>query len=259
MQKKDLPIGFFDSGIGGLSVLKYATEQMPNEHFIYYGDNANAPYGTKQEGEIQELSLGCGEFLYNKGVKAIVMACNTATSAAVYMMRDKYRIPVVSIEPAVKPAVEACGDGKILVLATPATITQERYHQLIKRLGCTDRVINMPCPGLVELIETGDFSSPEIDRYIADKFEGLKGQLISGIVMGCTHYSFISDKIKKIADEMLAGDKVIYDGMYGTVRHLRHVLEENGLINDGGGPRTVEYYSSANGGTLELFRKIMER
>ena len=120
------PIGFFDSGVGGISVLKTAWRLMPYENYIYYGDNINAPYGEKTEEQIKALSLAAGGFLFAKGVKAIVMACNTATSAAVKIMREKYNIPVVSMEPAVKPALLASGEGKVLVLATPATVTQAR-------------------------------------------------------------------------------------------------------------------------------------
>ena len=112
MKDRKLPIGFFDSGVGGLSVMKHAMKVLPTENFIYYGDDANAPYGTRTEEEIKELSLACGEFLYQKGVKAIVMACNTATSIAVYKMREKYQIPVISIEPAVKPAYEGRKDPR---------------------------------------------------------------------------------------------------------------------------------------------------
>ena len=135
MYRRRMPIGFFDSGIGGLSVLMCAMRELPREKFIYYGDNLHAPYGSKTEAEIKELSLECGKFLYEKGVKAIVMACNTATSASVKLMRDLYNMPVISIEPAVKPACEAQGNGKVLVMATHATIAQQRYRALLSRLG----------------------------------------------------------------------------------------------------------------------------
>ena len=257
MKDKKLPIGFFDSGVGGLSVMKHAMEKLPTENFIYYGDDANAPYGTRTEEEIKELSLACGEFLYRKGVKAIVMACNTATSIAVYKMRELYQMPVISIEPAVKPAFENRANGKILVMATPATIQQTRFKELKSRVGCEEYVIDMPCRGLVELLETGDFDDPRIEAYIREKFDVLKGEEIDGIVMGCTHYSFIADKICRIAKEYFSGKCEIYDGMYGMVNHLKNVLAQEDLLNDSGNG-TAELYSSLEG-SMETFKRILER
>lgn len=258
MDKRGLPIGFFDSGVGGLSVLCHAVGELPCENFIYYGDDAHAPYGTKGEQEIKELSLACGEMLYQKGVKAIVMACNTATSAAVLLMREKYQIPVISMEPAVKPASESAAKGKIIVMATPSTIAGARYQALTRRVGCVDRLFNLPCDGLVELLETGEFENPEIEAYIRRKFSALEGQVVSGIVIGCTHYSFVSDLIAQIAREMFQGACEIHDGMFGTVRQLRRVLRQRGLEANVPGGR-VELYTSGSGDTLEIMRKIMRQ
>lgn len=257
MERREYPIGFFDSGVGGLSVLKHAIQMLPNESFIYYGDNANAPYGEKSEEQIQTLSMACGEFLYKKGVKALVMACNTATSAAVQRMRARYNLPVISIEPAVKPAFAAARSGRIVVMATPATLAQQRYHALVERVGCADRLINLPCAGLVELIETGELGDPRIEEYLRRRFQPLAGQLVDGIVMGCTHYSFIAAQIRNIAQEYVQGEAQIFDGMFGMVRHLGEVLRHEHL--DAPGPaRPVQLYSSANGAVLEVFRKLLE-
>lgn len=237
------PIGFFDSGIGGISVLNCARRELPSENFIYYGDNANAPYGDKTEEEIQNLSLAGGEFLVKKGVKAIVVACNTATSASIRLIRDKYNIPVVSMEPAVKPAAIAQNATQIMVLATAATLSQHRFLDLLERIGCAKMTILVPCAGLVEILEDGDFTKPEIEEYLDEKFAPHAGKNISGIVIGCTHYSFIADKIAAAAKRFLVGECRIYDGMDGTVRQLRRVLEENNLVNKSGNG-AVEYYSS---------------
>jgi len=255
MNDKHLPIGFFDSGIGGLSVLKHAMKKLPKENFIYFGDDANAPYGTRSEEDIRELTLACGEILFRKGVKAIVMACNTATSIAVREMRERYRIPVISIEPAVKPAAENRKNGRIIVMATPATILQSRFKELKKRVGCEEYVIDMPCDGLVELLESGDFDDPRILAYLDRKFSPIKGEEIDGIVMGCTHYSFIADKIVQIAPKYFTGDCRIFDGMYGMVNHLQRVLENEQLLNDTGCGK-VELYSSLEG-SADTFRKIL--
>ncbi len=256
MDKKHCPIGFFDSGVGGLSVLRHALTKLPKEDFIYYGDDKNAPYGEKTEDEIRRLSLNCGEFLYNKGVKLIVVACNTATSVSIREMRDIYNIPILSMEPAVKPALTALeGDGKVLVMATPATISQKRYNLLLERLNCKDKVINMKCGGLVELIEKGDFDAPELEDYLEKKLAPLKGMRIDAIVMGCTHYSFVSEHIRNTALKYVDGKAEIFDGMYGVVRYLKHTLDETGLANDSGTGK-VEFYSSAQNETA-LYKKLL--
>jgi len=257
MTKNDLPIGFFDSGVGGLSVLCHAVSRMPRENFIYFGDSANAPYGTKSEEEIKELSMDCGEFLYQKGVKAMVMACNTATSASVIRMREKYQMPVISIEPAVKPAAESRNPGQILVMATPATITGQRYQGLVDKVGCRDRILDLPCGGLVEMLESGEFQNPDIEVYIREKFGRIAGKTIGAIVIGCTHYSFVVDTIYGIARELLAGKCEIFDGMYGTVRQLQRILREDGLENTGG-CGSVELCSSGDQHSLAVYRRILE-
>lgn len=256
MDLRNRPIGFFDSGVGGLSVLIHAAKELKNENFVYYGDDKNAPYGEKSEEEIKALAIACGEFLYGKGVKAMVMACNTATSIAVQRMREIFQVPVISIEPAVKPACEATAGGKILVMATPATILQKRYNSLVDRLGCRDRVINMPCDGLASLLESGDFSQPAIDDYIRRKFKPIEGEEISGIVLGCTHYSFIAQTIQKHAKDMFAGACALYDGMYGMVRQLGAVLKERGLDAPGPGGN-IALYSSGGEKMVEVFRKVI--
>ncbi len=258
MDEREKPIGFFDSGVGGLSVLLHAVKELKNENFIYYGDDKNAPYGEKSEEEIKELTIQCGQFLYGKGVKAIVMACNTATSIAVQRMREIFQIPVVSIEPAVKPACEANAQGKILVMATPATILQKRYNNLVDRLGCRDRVVNLPCDGLAQLLESGDFAQPAIEDYLRRKFAPIEGETIAGIVIGCTHYSFITGKIQAVAQELFQGDCAIYDGMYGMVRQLGVVLRENGLDSPGPGGE-ISLYSSGGDRMIRIFEKVIRQ
>lgn len=258
MCDKNLPVGFFDSGIGGISVLKEAFDIMPFENFIYYGDNRNAPYGEKTEDEIKELTLACGELLYRRGVKAIVIACNTATSATVLLMREKYNIPVISMEPAVKPAVAALNSGIVLVLATPATVGQQRYKRLLTTVGHEDRVVSIGCPGLVDLIETGDFDSPEIDRYIANRLVAFEGTEIDGIVLGCTHYSFIRENIARHANAHFKGLRRIFDGNGGTVRQLKKVLEENGILNDPEEKGSVRFYTSAEESLIPFFERLFD-
>jgi len=253
------PIGFFDSGVGGISVLKTAFMKMPYENYIYYGDNKNAPYGEKTEERIKELSLAAGEFLFKKNVKAIVMACNTATSAAVLMMRERFSIPVISMEPAVKPALET--QGKIIVLATLATVSQARYIGLIERLSARDKVISVGCGGLPELIERGETGGTQVLGCIEKCLSGINRDMrVGAAVLGCTHYSFIESLIKSRIDKTFNADCRIFDGRHGTVRRLRDVLEIEGLLS--GEDKTaggIEFYSSRGDDTSfykEMFNKF---
>ncbi|MEG0834301.1 MAG: glutamate racemase [Christensenellaceae bacterium] len=257
MSVNNLPIGFFDSGVGGVSVLKETVKALPYEDYLYYGDSANTPYGTKSEEQIKELSMRCGDFLYQKGVKMIVIACNTATSITVAAMRKKYNIPIVSIEPAVKPAFEKYHQN-IMVLATPATLQQKRYGELLKKIGAGDCIINIECGHLAELVEKGNLQTPHIKAYIYDKIKHLRGQQIDGIVIGCTHYSFISDQIKDVVKKMCGGACEVFDGMYGTARHVKEVLQQSSILSDSTHKGTVKFFSSNDDtAVFEKFFKIL--
>ncbi len=258
MSNSSKPIGFFDSGVGGVSVLKEAVKLLPNENFIYYGDNANAPYGTKTEQEIQDLSLACGDFLISKGVKAIVMACNTATSVAVRQMREQYSIPVISIEPAVKPAMETSYDGDIIVLATEGTLAQPRYNLLLERLHATERVINVQCKGLVTLIEKGKINSKEMDEYIRCIFAPYSSHRVDTVVLGCTHYSFVKNKIKQFLYENFHGNRHVIDGNGGTVRQLKRVLEEKGLLTASTKKGKITFFSSGDRKFIRLMKRLYQ-
>lgn len=258
MEDRNRPIGFFDSGVGGLSVLRHAREQLPNENFLFYGDCANVPYGEKTPEEVRRLTMSCCDRLYQMGAKALLIACNTATSAAIHAMREKYRMPVVSMEPAVKPASLSEKPGKILVMATPGTIGSERYAGLVERIGCRDRLIDVPCGGLADLLEQGEFESPAVEAYIKEKLQPFAGQEISGIVIGCTHYSFVAEQIRQTARAMLRGACDLYDGMYGTVRHLGVLLREQQLASDTPGGQ-VQLFASGDPKHLEIMKRILER
>lgn len=251
------PIGFFDSGVGGISVLKTAFGLMPDENYIYYGDSANAPYGERTEEDIKTLSLEAGSFLFSKGVKAIVMACNTATSAAVKMIRAKYNIPVISMEPAVKPALAASKSGKVLVLATPATVTQSRYLMLLKRLGAVGRVINIGCSGLVELVENGRTDEQSIHVYLDKKLRSIEGESVTSAVIGCTHYSFVENQIKSYLQYKFDPNVSMYDGRHGTVRQLRRVLQEKDMLCKSGGG--ITFFTSGQASTIATYRELFKR
>lgn len=255
----DKPIGVFDSGLGGVSVLKEALAQLPNENYIYYGDNLHAPYGDRSEAEISQFTYSCADILMQKGVKAILLACNTATATCIYQIRAMFNIPVISIEPAIKPACEHPGDGKVLMLATTATTTLERYQMLQRRMPDPDRVINVPCPGLVDRIERGIFDDDAFDdlleRYLAP-YEGMK---VDGIVLGCTHYIFIKNAVSRYAKAHFNGDCLLYDGNRGTVRQMGVVLRQRG-IESYSGSANVEFYTSGDPERVyPLFKLLIER
>lgn len=251
----ELPVGFFDSGVGGLSVLKEAMRVLPRENFIYYGDNKNAPYGTKKKDEIRELTFRGVQFLLEKGVKAVVVACNTATSVAVEDLRESYPdLPVISMEPAVKPALALVQeDGWALVMATPATISQQRYASLLEHMYHGDRVINLACPGLPELVEQGHVDSPELLSYLEGKFLPLRDRKVQALVLGCTHYVFAEKAIAKAAGKVWGKVPIIH-GNRGTVLQLRRVLQHRGIEAAHGGE--VQFFSS--GEDLSVYDRLMQ-
>ena len=226
-------IGIYDSGVGGAAVLRTAQKLLPQERYILYADFDNAPYGDKSKKEIQDLAKAGVERLSHKGVKAVVVACNTATSAAVDELRAQFAMPIIGMEPAIKPAAESVEHGKILVFATHATLRLMKFQKLSDSLGGKN-IVPVECPGLSTLIESERPGSPLIGRYLEDVLSGFERREISAAVIGCTHYSYIEEEIKKAT-----GCDVVFDGRYGTARHLKNILIENDMLGaDGPG---VEY------------------
>lgn len=243
MDNKNRPIGFFDSGVGGLSVLKEALKVMPNEDYIYFGDSKNAPYGMKSAKEVRDLTFKAVEFLLDKGVKGIAIACNTATSAAVAELRRVYPdLPLVGIEPALKPAVELNNEGDILIMATAMTLKEEKFKKLMERYKERASIIPVPCPGLMEFIEEGKFQGEEIEEYLLDKINTYKREKIASIVLGCTHYPFIKETLINIVGK----DVDIIDGGLGTAKELRRRLNENGLLTNSNNKGSIEIINSSN-------------
>ena len=241
MDKKDLPIGFLDSGVGGLSVMREAIKIMPNENYIYFGDSKNAPYGVKPTKEIRDLTFNVVDFLIEKGIKGLVVACNTATSAAVSELRRVYPdIPLVGIEPAIKPAVELNRSGKILIMATPMTIKQEKFNLLLNKYKEKAEIVPIPCAGLMEFIEDGILSGEELEEYLEEKLSIYDKSEISSIVLGCTHYPFVKDVIAKI----VGSNVIIMDGGEGTAREIKRRLREKNLLTDRIKKGNVDIYNS---------------
>ena len=255
-EKSELPIGFMDSGLGGLSVLIEAVKEMPGEDFLYFGDSANAPYGVRPQEEIKKLTFSVVDILMKRGIKGLAVACNTATSAAVRSLREDYPdFPIVGIEPAIKPAVEKNHGGRIIVLATPMTIAQEKYKNLVEKYrGGTD-LVSVACPGLMEFVEEGDLNGPELFEYFEEHLKPYLSADTETIVLGCTHYPFIRPRLR----EYLNNDSIeIIDGSLGTARELKRRLKEAGLLRDTSrkGKITIEN-SSGNPAMAERSRLLL--
>ena len=243
LNKKEMPIGFLDSGLGGISVLREALKIMPNENYIYFGDSKNAPYGTKTKKEIRDLTFNTVEFLLEKGAKGIVVACNTATSAAVAELRLVYPdIPLVGIEPAIKPAVELSKKGNILMMATPMTVKQDKFKYLLNRYKDKADIVPIPCEGLMEFVENGVFEGEELKAYLRGKLSGYDSSNTSSIVLGCTHYPFVSEAIKNV----IGNDVEIIDGGLGTAKEIKRRLAVKDLLNDSQEKGKIEVYNSSD-------------
>lgn len=229
---KELPVGFLDSGLGGLSVLKEAVKLMPAESFIYYGDSANAPYGTKDTETIRALTFAAVEKLLKMGIKGLAVACNTATGAAVKELRAAYpHMPIVGIEPAVKPASEMSRGGTVLVLATPMTIKQDKFRALLARYSDNTHIVPVECAGLMEFVENGDLDSDVLDAYFNEHLLPYLANDTETIVLGCTHYPFLRPHLREFL-----GDRNIniIDGSRGTSAELHRRLSDAGLLKERG-------------------------
>lgn len=226
--KRYLPIGVFDSGLGGISVLRELVREMPGENYIYYGDSANAPYGVKTHSEITEFCENAVEKLLAHGVKAVVIACNTATSVAAGYLRQKYSdLPIVGEEPALKPAVENSCGGTCVVMATKATLEGEKFHALLEKYAVGKKVVPIPAPKLVEFVESGVFGGEKVESYLEELFAPLGGEKPESVVLGCTHFPFVVSAVKKVL-----GDGVkIYDGGHGAALQTKRVLDGKGLLS----------------------------
>jgi glutamate racemase len=262
-KKCDNPIGIFDSGIGGLSVLSEAINVLPNEDFIYFCDEKHAPYGSRKPAELKNLIDEAVSFLIEKKVKAMVLACNTATSISIDYLREKYPIPIIGMEPAVKPAIGESKAGKVVVLATPVTLEQEKFSKLKEKIDKFHEVIVLPAANLAGMIEEHlvenngkKVYSEKIESYLEKLFSHLDLSDISAVVLGCTHYIFIKPYLKKI----LPGRVDIIDGNMGTVFHLKKVLESKNLLSDKKEKGSIRFYSSGYDelDIRKVFDKIME-
>ncbi len=250
--KREQAIGFFDSGLGGVSVLAAAINELPYERFLYLGDNANAPYGTKSDGEVLDLTAAGAERLMNSGIKALVVACNTASGIAAESLRQRYAIPIIALEPALKVAAQNHENGTILVLATPLTLNSEKYQKLFSQYG--NHAVSLPCPGLMEFVEREELDSPALDRYLDDLFAPFLGDGIDSAVLGCTHYLFLKEAVRRHLPEKVK----IIDSNQGVVRQLKNKLIQNGLLSESHKTGNVTFLSTGGSEKTRQMERMLQ-
>lgn len=253
------PIGMLDSGFGGLFVLKTVKEYLPHESFVFYGDNGNAPYGTKSREEIILLVKQGVEVLLQYNIKCLLIACNTATSATIDELRQTMSFPVVSMEPAIKLASDKSnGQGKILMMATPATCQMDRYQELKTRIDKRHQVQDILCYGLVEAIENNILENESFEPILQGLLSQYDGEEIAGIVLGCTHFPYIGPEIQAYAQEHFRGSCTLYDGSNGTAQHLQRVLQQNQLVASECAKQHIELLTTGKqANVLPMMRKIL--
>lgn len=249
MANREHPIGVFDSGVGGLSVLRSIREQMPNENVIYFGDQGHVPYGPRSMEQIQNFSEGITRFLLSHNSKIIVVACNTASAAALKYLRATFPdVQFVGMEPAVKPAAEKTQTGKVGVLATPATFQGALYASVVERFGAGVELFQHTCPGLVGQIEKGDLESNTTRAILEDALTPMLEKNIDTVVLGCTHYPFVIPLIEEMVGEHVR----VIDPAPAVSRQVRRLLEAKGLLNEVGETGPMEFFTSGDAAAMEM-------
>jgi glutamate racemase len=245
------PIGIFDSGIGGVSVLRAVHALLPHEDVVYFGDTAHLPYGEKTMDAILRYSDAVTRFLIARGCKLIVIACNTASAAALVELRKRHpEVSFIGMEPAVKPAAEQTQTGTVGVIATTATFQGELFASVVERFAKGVNVIHQPCPGLVQQIEAGRLDTPDTEVMLRSWLEPMVKQNIDALVLGCTHYPFVAPAIRKI----VGGNVRIIDPAPAVARQVQRVLEQKELLSMKPHEGEVVYYTS---GDVGKFRQTL--
>ena len=249
------PIGIYDSGVGGLTVLRAVRELLPHEDLLYFADQAKVPYGNRPLEEVRALAEGVTRYLMDQGAKLIVVACNTASAAALKHLRALYPdFPFVGMEPAVKPAAEQTLSGKVGVLATPSTFQGEMYASVVERFAKDVQVFQATCPGLVKQIEKGYLITPKTRRILEEALKPMMKEGVDTLVMGCTHFPFVIPLIREIAGE----DVRVIDPAPAVARQVKRVLEAGGLLRTGDSAGKTVFLTSAEAGKLEdLLPKLL--
>lgn len=256
----DAPIGVFDSGIGGLSVLKYIRATLPNEDLLYFADSGFAPYGGKPEDEIVARSLAIAEFLMQYNTKALVVACNTATAAAIKALRQRYpALPLVGVEPGLKPAAALTKTGKVGVLATERTLSSEKFNLLREQVGAATNVLFLPqaCVGLADQVEKGELQSAATAALVRGYIEPLIELGADTLVLGCTHYPFVQPLIEDIVGRITAKPITIVDTGEPIARQLVRLLRERGLLRIDGTGTVAGFTTGSETALSSAFSKLL--
>jgi glutamate racemase len=224
------PVGVFDSGVGGLSVAREIRRALPGEPLLYVADTAYVPYGDRGEDEVRARTLAIGEWMQAQGAKVMVVACNTASGASLELLRERLTIPVIGLEPALKPAVRETRNGRVGVMATSGTLRSARFQRLVDNYADGVHVVRDPCPGLADLVEEGMLSGPELARQMETYVAPLREAGVDTVVLGCTHYVFVRDAVR----DALGPDVLLLDSGEAIARRTRQILTEAGALADGG-------------------------
>jgi glutamate racemase len=251
-EPRSRPIGIFDSGVGGLSVLREVRRELPHEDVLYVADSGHAPYGDKPAAEIDRRAEAIVGFLIGQGAKAIVVACNTATGVSVDRLRERWPMPIVGIEPAIKPAAAATKSGVVGVLATSQTIASARFSKLLETFAGGATILSQPCPGLVEQVEEGDLAGPVTAQLVESYVRPLLDRGADTLVLGCTHYPFVADVIAAVAGPGVA----VIDPSAAVARELRRRLEQARLTTPAETTGSVRFWT---GGPPDHLRDVARR
>ncbi|MAZ72394.1 MAG: glutamate racemase [Flavobacteriaceae bacterium] len=246
--KKTAPIGIFDSGVGGTSIWKEIHQLLPYENTIYLADSANAPYGNRSETEIVSLSIKNTEMLIAMDCKLIVVACNTATTNAIDLLRKNYTIPIIGIEPAIKPAALQTQSKSIGILATKGTLSSALFHKTSKAFTKDISVIEIVGEGLVPLIEKGALNSPELQKLLLEYTAPMVAANIDYLVLGCSHYPYLIPQLKEILPDTVT----IIDSGEAVARQTKNMLATLNLLSEEIKTPTLQFYTNAETGTLKF-------
>ncbi|MHB8578230.1 MAG: glutamate racemase [Dehalococcoidia bacterium] len=254
MDQQDGPIGVFDSGVGGLAVLRELHRVLPAEDFVYFADRANFPYGPRAAGEVCQLALAAGERLVEAGAKLLVVACNTASSAALPALRSRFPIPVVGIEPALKPACAITTCGRVGVLATSGTVQGAALDHLADRVAGDVRILRVAAPRLVELVERGEAATPLTMPLVTEALRPLIDAGVDVVVLGCTHFAFLRTQIQRV----LGPGVQVLEPASAVALQVERVLRACGLARSSGRSGTIRYLSSGDAESLRRAAELLD-
>lgn len=246
------PIGFFDSGVGGTSIWKEVHQLLPHENTIYLADSKNAPYGEKSKETILSYSIKNTEFLLNKGCKLIVIACNTATTNTISVLRSRYKVPFIGIEPAIKPAALQSKNNTVGILATKGTLSSELFTKTSEKFASKITLVEQVGEGLVELIESGQMNSDKTNLLLKKYLKPIMAKQADYIVLGCTHYPYLIPQIKKIVGNTVS----IIDSGEAVARQTQAVLQQHNMLNYSQEMSMHQFYTNGN---TEILKTILEK